>query len=143
MQSGTTSLKHNKDKAPMQQQHCQRKKETNSNNHFDFNHNLKPQSTFLNVNCSVVGALPETTTKVTLVIGHHNHQLIQANCALCPLRSEKKILCCDCFVVCFCVLIFSSVLSLSPCCWRPSSLKRQTRWSFSALPLARKNHSCT
>ena len=61
-----------------------RKKETNSNNHFDFNHNRKPQSTFLNVNCSVVGTLPKKTTKVTLVITHHNHQFVQVNCALGP-----------------------------------------------------------
>ena len=65
-------------------------KKTNSDNNFDFNRNHKLQSTFLNVNCSVVGTLPETTTKVTLVITRHNRQLIQINCAVNPSHNEEK-----------------------------------------------------
>ena len=89
-------------------------KKTNSDNHFDFNCNHELHSTFLNVNCSVVGTLPETATKVTFVITRHNHQLIQINCALDPSHNEEKILCSGCFVVCLWIIIFSSVLSLSP-----------------------------
>jgi len=63
------------------------KKKKNRNINFDFSHNLTLQSTFLNVNCAVVGTLPETTTKVTLVNTRHNHQLIQINHALDPSQN--------------------------------------------------------